>query len=50
MADDVAVMKQGEIVENGSVRAVLKYPKHTYTRALLEALPSRRHAAKRSGA
>jgi ABC-type dipeptide/oligopeptide/nickel transport system ATPase component len=48
MADDVAVMQQGEIVESGSVRAVLKYPKHTYTRALLEALPSRRHAAKRS--
>src|SRR3954468_19601479 len=48
MADEVAVMKQGEIVENGSVRAVLKNPQHAYTRALLDALPSRRSAARRS--
>ena len=47
MADDVAVMKQGEIVESGSVRGVLKNPRHAYTRALLDALPSRRYAAKR---
>ncbi|MBL9212328.1 MAG: ABC transporter ATP-binding protein [Opitutaceae bacterium] len=42
MADDVAVMRQGEIVERGSVRAVLKNPQHAYTRTLLDALPSRR--------
>jgi len=42
MADEVAVMKQGEIVERGPVRAVLKNPRHAYTRALLDALPSRR--------
>lgn len=42
MADDVAVMQRGEIVERGSVRAVLKNPQHAYTRALLNALPSRR--------
>jgi ABC-type dipeptide/oligopeptide/nickel transport system ATPase component len=42
MADDVAVMRRGEIVEHGSVRAVLKKPQHAYTRALLDALPSRR--------
>ena len=42
MADDVAVMRAGEIVERGSVRAVLKQPQHAYTRALLDALPSRR--------
>jgi ABC-type dipeptide/oligopeptide/nickel transport system ATPase component len=47
MADDVAVMRQGEIVERGSVRAVLKNPVHSYTRTLLEALPSRRQAARR---
>jgi ABC-type dipeptide/oligopeptide/nickel transport system ATPase component len=47
MADDVAVMKQGEIVEHGPVRAVLKNPQHAYTRALLDALPSRRAAAAR---
>ena len=42
MADDVAVMQRGEIVERGTVRAVLKNPQHAHTRALLEALPSRR--------
>ncbi len=42
MADDVAVMQRGEIVERGSVRQVLKAPQHAHTRALLDALPSRR--------
>ena len=42
MADDVAVMQRGEIVERGPVREVLKNPQHAYTRALLDALPSRR--------
>jgi ABC-type dipeptide/oligopeptide/nickel transport system ATPase component len=46
MADDVAVMKQGEIVERGAVRAVLRNPQHPYTRELLDALPSRRFAAR----
>ena len=42
MADDVAVMQRGEIVERGTVRGVLRNPQHAHTRALLEALPSRR--------
>lgn len=42
MADDVAVMHRGEIVERGDVRTVLRHPRHAHTRALLEALPSRR--------
>ena len=42
MADDVTVMQRGEIVERGSVRDVLKNPQHAHTRALLDALPSRR--------
>jgi ABC-type dipeptide/oligopeptide/nickel transport system ATPase component len=42
VADDVAVMYRGRIVEHGPVRAVLKNPQHAYTRALLDALPSRR--------
>jgi ABC-type dipeptide/oligopeptide/nickel transport system ATPase component len=42
VADDVAVMYRGKIVEHGTVRAVLKQPQHEYTRALLDALPSRR--------
>jgi ABC-type dipeptide/oligopeptide/nickel transport system ATPase component len=44
MADDVAVMRHGEIIERGDVRTVLKTPQHAYTRALLDALPSRRGA------
>lgn len=42
MADDVIVMQHGQIVEQGAVREVLKNPRHPYTRALLDALPSRR--------
>jgi len=42
MADDVAVMQHGQIVEHGAVREVLKQPRHAYTRTLLGALPSRR--------
>ena len=45
MADEVAVMQRGKIVERGEVRAVLKNPRHVYTRALLDALPSRRRPA-----
>jgi len=46
MADEVAVMNRGKLVEQGSVRAVLKNPQHAYTQALLDALPSRRAAAR----
>ncbi len=35
-------MRNGEIVERGNVRTVLKTPQHAYTRTLLDALPSRR--------
>ncbi len=44
MADDVAVMQHGEIVERGPVRTVLRHPRHPSTRALLDALPARRAA------
>ncbi len=40
IADRVAVMYLGRIVEVGSVEEVLLHPRHPYTRALLEALPS----------
>ena len=40
LADDVAVMRDGEIVEHGPVHDVLYRPKHAYTRALLDAIPS----------
>ena len=37
VADDVAVMKDGEIVEKGSVYEVIGNPQHYYTRNLLQA-------------
>ncbi|HVZ35101.1 MAG TPA: ABC transporter ATP-binding protein, partial [Polyangiaceae bacterium] len=40
MADEVAVMYLGRIVESGSVRGVLKKPRHPYTMGLIASLPS----------
>jgi oligopeptide/dipeptide ABC transporter ATP-binding protein len=40
MADEVLVMYLGRVVESGSVRAILKKPRHPYTIGLLESLPS----------
>lgn len=39
IADEVAVMYQGKIIEHGSVKQVLTQPEHAYTRKLLEAVP-----------
>jgi peptide/nickel transport system ATP-binding protein len=39
VADRVAVMYLGQIVEVGSVRGVLEHPVHPYTKALLAAVP-----------
>ncbi|WP_210603291.1 ATP-binding cassette domain-containing protein [Brevibacterium oceani] len=39
IADTVAVMKKGEIVEYGDVDTVLKDPQHAYTQELLAAVP-----------
>ncbi len=39
MADDVAVMYLGRIVECGDVRSVIKNPRHPYTQGLLSSLP-----------
>ncbi|MBO9475825.1 ABC transporter ATP-binding protein [Shimia sp. R10_1] len=39
VADDVAVMYQGEIVEYGTARDVIKSPQKPYTQRLLDAVP-----------
>ena len=39
-ADEVAVMKEGEIVERGIVDNVFSSPQHSYTQKLLDSLPA----------
>jgi ABC-type dipeptide/oligopeptide/nickel transport system ATPase component len=39
VADRVAVMFRGRIVETGPVEQILKKPKHPYTQALLDCVP-----------
>jgi oligopeptide/dipeptide ABC transporter ATP-binding protein len=39
VADHVAVMYGGRVVESGPVRDVLSHPAHPYTLALLESVP-----------
>jgi peptide/nickel transport system ATP-binding protein len=39
MADAVAVMRHGRIVENGAAKEVLGNPTHAYTRMLIAAMP-----------
>ena len=41
LADTVAVMYAGQLVEQGTVREVLETPRHPYTRALIASAPSR---------
>ena len=39
IADDVAVMHNGEILERGEVKQVLEHPQHPYTKGLLACRP-----------
>jgi peptide/nickel transport system ATP-binding protein len=47
LADDVAVMYAGRIVEQGSVDDVLDRPLHPYTQGLIDSLPSRNQRGQR---
>jgi ABC-type dipeptide/oligopeptide/nickel transport system ATPase component len=40
LADDLAVMNRGRILEHGPARQVLKNPAHPYTQALIAAVPT----------
>lgn len=44
MADRVVVMFQGEVVEQGEVKQILRSPNHPYTKRLLDAMPELRSA------
>lgn len=39
MADEIYVMREGEIVESGQFSSLLRAPKQAYTRALIAAIP-----------
>ncbi len=47
LADDVAVMYAGRIVEQGPVADVLDRPQHPYTQGLIDSLPSRNQRGQR---
>jgi peptide/nickel transport system ATP-binding protein len=50
IADDVAVMRRGKIIEVGDVERAFEAPREDYTRALIDAVPdpSRRRSTARS--
>ncbi len=39
LAHEIAVMKNGKLVEYGPAESLLREPQHEYTRALLAAVP-----------
>ena len=47
IADTIAVMHKGEIVEQGNASDILHSPKHPYTKALLACRPSGKYKGKR---
>ena len=50
IADRVAVMQRGVLVESGDAEQVLEHPQHPYTRALIAAVPPLEPAAPRTAA
>lgn len=49
IADRLAVMYAGVIVEEGPVREVLSWPRHPYTRGLIQAIPNPHRRSKLTG-
>jgi peptide/nickel transport system ATP-binding protein len=47
LADRIAVMYAGRIVETGTVAEILEHPMHPYTRGLIESVPSRNRRGER---
>jgi peptide/nickel transport system ATP-binding protein len=47
IADDILVMKKGDVVEYGAATEVLNDPQHEYTRGLLQCRPKSAHKNKR---
>ena len=45
IADEVAVMQRGRVVERGAARQLLNHPQHAYTQALIAAIPHGRTRA-----
>jgi len=46
LCDRVVVMKEGRIVESGSVQRVISAPEHAYTQSLIAALPRMRRPSR----
>ena len=49
LADEIAVMYAGRIVEHGTVDQVLDQPQHPYTQGLIGSLPSANSRTRRRG-
>ncbi len=47
MCDRVAVMYAGRVVEQGTTRDMFDHPRHPYTRALMESVPSARRTVRK---
>lgn len=48
IADDIVVMNQGKIVEQGEVAEIYANPKQAYTQQLLSAIPGQKHLRKQA--
>ena len=42
IADDIVVMNQGKVVEQGSIESIYNQPQQAYTQKLLAAIPGKR--------